>query len=476
MKFFLIFFITLSAFPKSLNNVELFVRCYGQITNSFPSRSMQVFRDIQDGKKDALTECFKILDDTKIVTGNSGSEGNLTPVNETTLKVLKQFHRLHYSWFETKVFKEINDTYVRSASNIYDYSNPALYLTRALFDSNFVYSSILKGKSTYKAVRSNGRRKNALIRNVNVTHSAEEDVLQGVEYADTGDLLGIKISSSDLIYDTLVYDKDPRNNDDATRVPGGSVQINTHWGGGVIGSQVYMLQNVDGMGLGYKPDGGVRSNRKWSRAVLNDFLCRELPAIRDQDATAYVNQDSSLTYRKTKGCVKCHATMDPMASLNRNLRYTVKGRFFDPNGSYAFLTKVNIDRETKDYFPIHPDSEFYRRPAKGHFLYRTIQGNKVYKEISGLDELSNEIIKLDDYYICAAKKYFKYFTGIDADISDIQDPSNVKFLRLSEKEKSYREQVINLGKKFKTHQNPKELIKDILRTSQYKKSHYGLED
>ena len=70
-------------------------------------------------------------------------------------------------------------------------------------------------------------------------------------------------------------------------------------------------------------------------------------------------------------------------------------------------------------------------------------------------------------FVCMAKRYYKFFTGIDVDVGDIGDPNHVY---LTAEEVAVRDIVIDLGRDLKKHKNPRLLIEDILRRPEYKKS------
>lgn len=456
---------------KDLSETALFLRCYSQLTQTFPNKDLPLMQEVRAGTKTALTACLSVLNSVSF-----NANGNTTlsdPNDQTALNVVKVFHGLHYSWFSTKFFPEIGDLYVSSAGNIYDRSTPALYITRSLFVPGAQFSEIFTGDNTYRSKRQTDEYQSSRVWGI---HAPADDTLQGVKFAGLGSLIGVEPMQKNLIHDTLFWNK-PSSDTSLPlpqRIPGPPIAINTHWGGGVLGSQIYMLQNIQGTDFGDKTDGGIKSNRKWSRSVFKDFLCRDLPAIRELDAASYVQTGSSLSYRTSKGCVKCHASIDTMAGLVRDTHYDTRAYSFELNGMYAFLVKRAKTKNFASYFPTEPDSDFYQRPTTGSFYFRTYDGQLVFKEVSSLDDLTTEILKLDDLYVCAAKRYFEYFTGINVDISDIKDPAHPSFPALSTQQHEYRDLVVSLGKSLKQDQSIKKLIENIMKTSVYKSEDFSL--
>lgn len=470
MKFLIvltILFFGARVFGKNLSEVALFTRCYTHLTQNFPNKNLQLMKDVKAGNITAVAACSNLLDSVSFSA--SGNTLLPDPNDSTAINIVRVFHNLHYSWFSTRFYPEIEDTYIRNTGNIYDASSPALYLTRALFVPDAKYQEIFQGDTTYRAKRVVDEKPLSL---VYPFHTAANDSLQGVKFAGSGNLIGIEPQVKNLAHNVLSWNNNPAEDATAVRVAGAPIVINTHWGGGVIGSQIYMMQNVQAAALNHRTDGGVNVNRKWARSVLSDFFCRKLPVVRDSDVGHYVDTSSALTYRNSKGCVKCHASADTMAGLVRNTKYDRRSSFFDNGGSYAFITKWTPTKTVASYFPTATDSNYYLRPTNGSFYYRTYQGDLIFKEMTSVETLAEEFLKLDDMYVCTAKRYFEYFTGINADISDIQDPENPNFPKLSVQQKKYRDIVVNLGKALKEHQDIKTLIKSIIESPVYKSNDF----
>jgi hypothetical protein len=112
-----------------------------------------------------------------------------------------------------------------------------------------------------------------------------------------------------------------------------------------------------------------------------------------------------------------------------------------------------------------------KRPPKGHFYYRTLEGKLISEEIEGLSGLGNTIADLDDYYSCASKRYFEYFTGHKINFEDITD-ANSKVL--NNKEKRLRDYIISLGKKLHQSQKMRDIVKEIISSDFYKTFDYEI--
>ena len=88
-----------------------------------------------------------------------------------------------------------------------------------------------------------------------------------------------------------------------------------------------------------------------------------------------------------------------------------------------------------------------------------------------LNALGTEITKLDDFYVCLAKRYYQYFTGVDVELADPTSPDAPR--ALSNQDQYHLSKVINLGQDLKTTQSLMTLIEQIVKSADYRKSNYG---
>lgn len=96
----------------------------------------------------------------------------------------------------------------------------------------------------------------------------------------------------------------------------------THYGGGVLGSNTYLYLILAKQSKPLDlPDGGLLVHRGFAKSVMNDFLCREFPVVDKDDVSHFVAPESSLTFRQSASCNQCHASMDQLAGVVRNLTY-----------------------------------------------------------------------------------------------------------------------------------------------------------
>lgn len=451
---------SLQGLASELSNVGLFYRCYSQITGEFPSKDDKKLKEVQQGK-DPITACLEVFDLALFANGTSFL-ANFN--NETAQAVLRTMHTLHYSWFETNLAPEINNEYITNTRNVFDPSSSATYFTKALFDQQSQFKDVVLGTTTYRPVR---------VTNIppvstwNLIPTADY-IFTDVQFAGAGVLLGMEVLP---VNDTMDYSFN-NNQTGPPDIRTGTLTYNTHFGGGVLGSQPYLLQTIQATSLNPKYNGGGLTTRKWSRAVFHDILCRELPVVRETDGAAFVDVESPLGFRKSMGCVKCHTTIDRMGGVTRGVTYNsqIAGNFFN-QGSSAFISARTVDKPAAEIFPTSNDDIYFRRPTQGHLFYREHDGKLVDLPIDNVEQLGLRLSQEDGMYNCLAKRYYQFFTGIDVSVGDIADPHHPT---LSQEEQNVRNIILGLGQELKTHQNPRTLIEKILRRPEYKKSNFNL--
>ncbi len=498
----LILFLLLLGFSSQamsgVSELSIFYRCYAQVTQSFPTAEMQIVKDVKNGK-DPVQACLEILDKGRFVSSGSYNGIKINSSfgaadREIARNVVNTFHSLHYSWFETKFYPEIEGSRGRNYANVVDPSTPALYMTKALFDSSYPYSAILKGDTFYMPLRELYENRSPFGKDEGMwPYSGIQGVVDYKNPAEIaekydgkrrwmfinekfpmkGRLEGIGIMVKDRRmkgWHTRIY-----NNYEVQNVePFSTGPVNLHLGGGLIGNAAYVLQ-ASKMPPYYPVtaeklyNGTIRVNRRWGQALYKDIFCRELPVVREKDGVQYVSSTSTVPFRGSSGCVKCHASMDRVAGVVRNTRYENYGSV--GLGALSVLKTHPVTKAAAAIFPTADDKDYYLRPPTGTLFFRTHDGKLIDETVSSVEDLGNKMAQKDEMYVCLAKRYYEYFTGISADINDIGDPDHPA---LTEDQKIVRNIVIDLGLKLKAHQNPRKLVEDILSRPEYRTSDYGV--
>lgn len=465
-----------------LNEEALFHRCHAHIARQVPVQGSSLVGQVRAGSKSAVDACMEVLSQANLSASNGTQIGDTS--DKVSLGVLHNFHSFHSTWFQSRSLAAFPDDCVNeSLGDLYDATTPALYVTRSLFSSAVDFSEVVQGNGGLEAIRTDvssgiGARSG---RTWIFKYKDQSENIQdwlSVTFATVGDLLGVKESLPELAPPLTtqggVYGV-PHTTQNL------NLDVKASLGGGLLGHQSYLLANIgESPGLDsphrFSSNGAEALPRRWAKSVYKDLLCRDLPVVRLSDAKPFVRELSSVGFRRSNSCTQCHASMDRMAFAIRDFKFGSTGAcsYYSNQhaGSYFIYSRgpaslpANAER-----WPSEPDTDFSKRPNRGVLYYRGADGGLVNKAVNGLNELGSALAEEDDLYICAAKRYFRFFTGIDVNVSDISDPLNT--IQLNSSEKSVRDLVIRLGKSLKGHQDLKQLVREIISLPLYKDEIYG---
>ena len=301
-----------------------------------------------------------------------------------------------------------------------------------------------------------------------------------------GDLVGIAPTTNSVILKNL--ELRPVGGDASSWVGHKQPDLNfeydffKHRGGGILGTSSFYLMN-NGHSLGQKANGAAKLPRRWIQSAMESLLCTSFPSLRENDIRQFVKTNSSTPFRNATSCVQCHATLDQAATTARNI---VVG-----STDYTSLIKKDAAGVDQDYLNKHPlvvtdykvkkppssewlsepDETFHLQSPTGELYFRSFSGALVSKRVSNISDLGRVMEETDDFYTCAAKRYFKYFTGIDVSLFDKTNPVNSSLIRsLSPLDHEYRAFVESLGTDLKQNQSLFDLIKKIISSPYYLKT------
>lgn len=459
--------VVVHTYATNLTEIALFQRCYLQITSQQVSTTDSLYTQVKSGTLTAVNACNQLLDSAQL----SGTS-TMTLTNSTDARaqsILATFHRLHSSWFYAKDFPVISwPGHADDMRDLYDSTSPALYFTRALFGAGVTASDPVTSNDFLIAQRSNMNP----TAGPESTHPLSDFLFQTTfAFAGIGTLTGVQAVASKM----LSFPANPAPNPNR---PAGSVDLYGTIGGGFLGTQPYLNLNLGTISSysQYKTDGTILLHRRWGKAVYHDTLCRDLPVVRESDATQFVDPASTIAFRTTAACAKCHVSHDRVSSVIRHLTIlyigtgdpTAKG-VTDRGGNFAVFHPITKPAEAS--WPTAPDVDYYRRPTNGQLYFRNYDGVLIDQALTSASDLGQKLAQTDDYYICLARRYYNYFLGIDVNTGDLADPASG--IKLGANAKIHRDNVVALGKNLKTSQSLSQLIKNILQLKNYRKSDFG---
>ncbi len=365
----------------------------------------------------------------------SGKEACLSLISFQNKKVLKTFQSFHRQWFPSYDLNIATQDY--TATDFYDVNEMGYHLTNALFNSHTPFSFVVTNPESFSGVREAGLQPKYLFEDglattyerfgARIWNRGDENSLWKPKLVEFGTLISLSSNSGGKNF--LVKNKTEHD-------------ANKSLGAGVIGTIPYILMNS---GQGEKVmDGGLKVHRRWSKSIISDLLCRDLPVVKKEDALSSVDKSSPIAFRRKVECMQCHVSMDNMAGVIRNVELynTDKDGFLRNTLRGAFVHK--IESGSKKYF---------NQSTTGRVLFRNYRDELIDAKFSGIADVGTWISSLDDFYACSAKKYFSFLTGIDVDL-----------MKTGEE----RDFVVRLGLNLKKHQSAKQLVSEIIESDYYK--------
>jgi hypothetical protein len=423
--------------PDELRRLE---KCHGLFVGERISKSSSLYLAVSTGASSGTDACMALLDRARL-----GSNGRIPSVNgipdQTGHRILANLVEFHRSQLESPDFNAASGGARIREMDIFDANEPAFHFVYSLLMPNEPYSNVVKRAHGIRAIRYTSR---STPRTRRVVDSGEIAYSQGPgptpdpwnpTLIDTGKIAG-------LVPDSV---QNP-----VQRLETGNAQYegrntNAHFGGGFLGSQAYMFATWNGSNF-----------RNWAKDLMADALCKDIPVLRSIDVLQAVRPTSTFSWRQGISCMQCHETMDPLSAAMRT-----QGMIrVSPVNQVRFWVARPIDRPSAPYPSISPDPDYSRRPPDFSLKYRSFDGSLVELPGTGITALGQALAERDDLYVCAAKRYFQFLTGIETDIRDDSDPLNP--LNLSPSETKYRNRVIELGRQLRQDQSAREMFKRII--------------
>lgn len=445
----------------SLSQVALFHRCYSNLTGLRAANNNFYLLQVKAQQLTAVEACMLVLEKANFVpisqsTISADDKAKLVPSGPSapyvphtikdpkdaeSLAVLRTFYNFNRQLFTAHDYTGAPSIY---SDRISDPTEPALYLTRLLFEPNAPFSEAVTGQYSVRGVRSLG----PWTRNFYVGGSGIYNHSIPGTGIERGDLWGVSAyapgNKAWMADDGTLVTNLPAFN--FNHPPDTTFQSLRSFGGGIMGLHSYIDMNngfpADSAQdkednpvadpderFAAKSNASRRMMRRWSLNVFHDLLCRPVPLLRTTDVANLVANyiqaypvSKQLPFRASTTCMACHAAMDPMAATLRSIYYKESlfawgtqqertalqyydnaGNLIQPDFSTTFriahLTKyslqasaanpISIPAETVpgDEFTMRKrESNFYRSFDSGDLRYRSYDGSLIWQRFNATSD------------------------------------------------------------------------------------------
>lgn len=463
-------------------------KCHGLLVRQRIPTDDPLWKAVAAGTKSGTAACMEIFDSARFDSNNrvAPSAGQSLP-NERGIRVLATFLEFHRSQMTIPDYGAVINGNNNPTLDVIDANSPAYHFLYSLFKPGETFDGIVKRDIRLMGQRVTSRGSAGRTRSIanilsplnlrqgdnntrNSATSDPDDLLPSTlipwnppGLAQTGILVGVS--------PTTLQNK-PSVLPNTFKALNGQLDVTEHFGAGLIGEQAYLIGNNDKAG---PVDGAGNSYRIWAKNVMSDLLCRDLPALRSSDViqAKLVVPNSSISYRQGLSCMACHGTMDPMAGVLRNLRRIHTANVFgDGMSSVTFFMHTAPTLGPSPYPTMTGDANFSKRDPNGTLFYRDYNGDLVSYNTTSLQDLGNKLALTRDLYVCAASRYYRFLTGLTANLTDLADPVNST--KLTPAQMRIRENVIELGLKLRNHQSLRTLIQNIISSPEFVDSDHGV--
>lgn len=499
-----------------MSDGEIFTRCYMKLFKTVVPRTNSLGKTLMDNvlqkKISGPAACVVLLNQSEFVDNGQVRKAKSTSYPKLTesenQNLIQNLHNFHTNWFSKKSLEFAGTALDQATYVIRDMDEPSLYLTRALFSNNVRLDTIFTANKSMRGVRvtpdksATTRWQSKPMNVVNEsfysgTHpgifllsygnSVNLDVLSSIPMADSklvpfGKLIGVEDTGSlnvPLITITTAAMANSKHQTDLQAAIGQrrrNVDLFEHLGGGILGSQTFIMKNTNltlnqtAPGRANDPDQVIA--RRLSSRVFEDLLCHQMPTLRESDVVNDVRKDSPHGFRLHTSCMSCHTSLDPMATVFRNFAsYRTS-----PNNN---INQTVADREAKlargtpvvgfTRLPANTSSDVFTLKApSGGLNYRDHTDRLIKVPVTGTEQLGKELAKSDDFYRCVTKRYYEYFTGFKVNLA----PRNVAADTDTAEAQFHRAKVYSIANRLKTSQSLMKMIQDIVSSEGFTYRHY----
>jgi hypothetical protein len=430
---------------------------------------------VKAGTLAAEQACLSLFDRGlfEAATGRLKSSADLESV-----EIVRTLHDLHRSFFQSRRFAGSGSGSSQlSTAVVKDMEEPALFFTRAALLAGTRVDSVLKLNSGLKGLRE--RPATSKLNNFEAQRFARLPefpsymslsyaqppvgmALDDNEIVETGALIGVAATTPLRVPSMLL----PRIGDAALRTATTNattnVDLRKHHGGGILGSQGFIMSNLN-VPINRFPEGESEINRRLTSRIYQDLMCHEMPTLETQDVEKDVIRGSQYAFRNDASCMRCHSSLDPLAMTYKNIVQFASARDVSVDNRVGMPVVAMISVGT-----VAGSTHFNLQPPTGQLRYRELlTGALVEHNVTNIADAANKIAAGKDFYTCAAKRYYKFFTGIDVPLRPL-DPASATF----ELDKVHQNKIVELANVLKNTQSVRTLFAEIFKSPAFKSSDY----
>lgn len=489
--------ITSVAHAGNLSEIEIFERCFKRMVRDVPATDDALWVKVKGGTLKGAAACLQLFDKARMT-----SNGRIANVNDVQARaIVRTFNDFHGSWFQQRITENGQTQGMRTFHLVADLEEPQLFVMRSLLGGK-PYKSIVTDKVSLHGIRvrpegkdnANSFQAQRLISypgniegftpfdHLRVAYrpageNYQADIVPMNQIITSGELVGVKeMPVYRLPFVTGITAKVAQGsvdlNADAVRAAQKNVSVNENFGGGIVGSPVFMMTNANlppNTKATAPLDENYMINRVLGARVYEDLLCHQLPTLSEADVRALLNPTSPHPFHQQATCMTCHAQVDPFAHTYRNFVSGLSGTRLQKDGAQA----VGLSMYAWTKIPVTAGAKAYaEQTPEGYVRYRPFRATKaVSTRVTSLAQIGQALADSSDFYECAAKRYYQFFTGIDVPLQSLPaklrdaDPNAVAKLELDRKHQNF---VLNLASQLRKDQSLRNLVSRILSSSQYK--------
>lgn len=502
--------VSLSANAKPLTESQIYRRCYAQLSQVAVPINDTRLTQIKNGQLTGANACSQLLSDAEF-DGN----GQLKNISPLSIKIVKTFTDFHRSWFNNSRLEQSTDYSLETDTatmDVFDASEPALFITRQLFLPGAQYKNILRGSQGVQAIRQEDRAisapygfaaemtvpsrfyvgNNGTFQENKFTFSTGDGRVFGTDNIagrpaedfvilpkmNAGEIVGVQMNTLSQVipnFTLRLFHGDQNAKANYGSVIDYSFDIYKNRGGGILGSSTFFMMN-SGHSKGQIFNGSTKVPRAWTKAAMESLLCSPFPSLRESDISQFVVGNSTAPFRNASSCVMCHATLDPFAYVARN-RVVGNSDFTQYIKNTIVVGNFKAELPSVSGWPSEPVANFHRQEPKGRLYYRSTTGALVDRSVANSEEMGVAMSETEDFYQCAAKRYFEYFTGINVSLYDRTNPMNAELNRkLTKMDKDDRKFIEKLAKDLRDSQSLSNMVRQIMTSDYYKYPNYRAEE